>query len=247
MNITLTHLGRPVRDYRDLLSSYPPREFASPLRSTIPLLAYWFNPGLRLPLLANFIGKPLSGECRLEFEYKVEPPRGRGNASHTDLMVTWEGTAVAIEAKYTEPPYPTVAQWLEAGSNRGNRTEVLQGWCDLIARRTGLGLSESLLPELTYQAVHRLASLCSRPEKDIHLLYLVFGPDPDQQVYYQVELMKLARALGDPRAIPLSHHFVSLTPTRRYQDLIEDWRAHRSDTRPAILEGLADNGLMRFY
>jgi hypothetical protein len=62
----------------------------------------------------------------MSFEYQVPPNRGRGKASHSDLMIGWDRAAAAIEAKWTEPEYELVSEWLGAKPTR-NRKEVLSG------------------------------------------------------------------------------------------------------------------------
>lgn len=117
-----------VADFAALLASYEPKEFASITRSTLPLLSFvkhgWpmFQPVLRE---FGFDGGGL------HFEFKVDPARGCGKASHTDLMVQNSCAAVAIEAKWTEPECASVAEWL-GNVAMPNKRLVLQGWTDLV-------------------------------------------------------------------------------------------------------------------
>jgi hypothetical protein len=111
-----------VSDFTALLNSYSVREFASPYRSTIPLLSLIKDGQLVLRdiLAACLMTPPMD----YHFEFTVEPPKGRGKASHTDLMVQSGSRCLAIEAKWTEPIYPTVAAWVDGtvGGNRNSRS-----------------------------------------------------------------------------------------------------------------------------
>ena len=73
---------------------------------------------------------------------------------------------MAVEAKWTEPPYQTVGQWLKAssvpeGKGEDNRREVLSGCIELLQRWATRAISRDELKGLTYQTVHRAASACS--------------------------------------------------------------------------------------
>lgn len=118
----------PVADFDALLDRYEVKEFASPTRSTLPLLAF-VKHGWPMfqPVLSDF-GFHGGG---LHFEVKVDPVRGRGKASHTDLMVQSSCAAVAFEAKWTEPEYASVSEWFERAATPNKRL-VLQRWTDLV-------------------------------------------------------------------------------------------------------------------
>lgn len=102
---------------------------------------------------------------KFHFEYRVPVRGGRGTPSHTDLMVIGEGSALAIEAKYTEPAYALVWDWLGRGPSE-NRRAVLAGWVDPINEKTGANLEVGELGDVTYQLVHRTASVRAAPAKD---------------------------------------------------------------------------------
>lgn len=44
------------------------------------------------------------GLVELGFEYALPPQRGIGKPSYTDLMICTRASAVAVEAKFLEPP-----------------------------------------------------------------------------------------------------------------------------------------------
>jgi hypothetical protein len=100
--------NEPVPDFSTLVQLYRDREFKSPYRSTVPLLSL-FRDGQRI--LQEILAKCLMDPPNFHIEFTVAPPRGRGKAPHTDLMVNSESRCLAIEAKWTEPTYPTVSKW----------------------------------------------------------------------------------------------------------------------------------------
>jgi len=103
---------QPVADFSSLISSYTSKELASPKRSTVPLLAYWAQPEARFRELCPHLGLDPSGPLEFHFEFPVPVQRGTGKASFTDLMILSPTFAVAIEAKFTEPAYEIVEDWL---------------------------------------------------------------------------------------------------------------------------------------
>ena len=107
-----------VADFSSLVASYTSKELASPKRSTVPLLSYWGNPeGSRLRDLCANLGCNPSGSLEFHFEFPVPVQHGVGKPSFTDLMILSPTFAIAIEAKYTEPAYQTVMEWLGAPLN----------------------------------------------------------------------------------------------------------------------------------
>lgn len=123
-------------DTNALINRYETGEFQSPFRSTIPLLALIKDSGSALESLLDTLGVSLSP--KFVFEHQVETRGGRGKPSHTDLMITSSDRAWPVEAKWTEPRYPTVAEWIaeserastpeEARRKRKNRAAVANGW-----------------------------------------------------------------------------------------------------------------------
>ncbi len=123
---TVTYKRRPVSDYPSLVHAYSNSDLASPSRSTVPLLAYWSALELRLPDFAAALGLELSDAEIFGFEYTVPIQEGKGNDSHTDLMLLLRSQSIAIEAKYTEQPYEVVRDWLGSPPSR-NRVSVKTG------------------------------------------------------------------------------------------------------------------------
>ena len=127
--ITVWRSQQRAADFGALVALYSDDELASPLRSTVPLLDFWREPSERLGQLARLVGPPtLTGNAELRFEYEVPVQRGQGRASCTDLMIVTDRAAMAIEAKYREPRYPTVPQWVEDGNSEKRREVLEAGW-----------------------------------------------------------------------------------------------------------------------
>ncbi len=246
MKTTILYSGQPVSSFNSLPSCYGTDEFESPARSTVPSIAFWSTPDDRIADLAAALGAPVPSNCVMEFEFKTPPPKGQGKESHTDLMISWNDVSVGVEAKYTEPHYETVADWIRQGKDASNRHAVLEGWLGLIRQRTGEEVLMSDVPGLTYQMIHRLASVCSRPESQRIVLYQVFNPDQEKKDYYRTELGKLMAAVGRPKALRILLSWVTFTPSPDYQHLLTQWEKHKRPCRYDIIAGLVSGNLMTF-
>ena len=129
-----------IKDFKSLINSYKISEFSSPRRSTIPSLIYWKNLKQRIHEFFGYINVAVPSSVNACFEYTVPVQNGKGKASHTDLMLLSKEHVVAIEAKYTEPPYDSVQKWLGDPPSK-NRLKVLDGWLGLIKKITNIKLS----------------------------------------------------------------------------------------------------------
>jgi hypothetical protein len=116
----------------------------------------------RFSSLRSHLDFPATTPVRFSFEYAVDVMRGRGKPSYTDLMILAPYAAIAIEGKYTEPPYEEVGQWLR-DPPKENRQEVLDGWLDLLRMATGVQLTVDSVLHLPYQLMHRAAYACWPP------------------------------------------------------------------------------------
>src|SRR4051812_12446559 len=85
-----------VSDFDKLIGLYGLSEFDSPYRSTIPLLALLRDGWPHFQQLLGACGLP--DAPRLHLEWQVKPTKGKGKASHTDVMAIAHGAALAIEA-----------------------------------------------------------------------------------------------------------------------------------------------------
>lgn len=149
----------PQFNWRGIITALHDADLDSPRRSTVPLVAYWQDLPTRLARLNEGLGFPVTSPVTFSFEYPVDVGRGRGQPSCTDLMITAPSVAIAIEAKYTESPYETVAEWLHQPPDE-NRTEVLRGWLDMVRIGIAVPLTLDAIHQLPYQLVHRAASAC---------------------------------------------------------------------------------------
>lgn len=240
-SVTL-HVDRaPAASWEEALERLDDGEFRNLTRSTIPLLAYWADPLPRLAALGRALGVDPGDPVRLHLEFQV-PSLGRAKPSHTDLMVVSPGLAVAIEGKSTEPTYPTVTEWLAQGGP--NRETVLGHWLGLIRSVSRADPGE--VGHLTYQMVHRLASLCSVEAPRRALVYQVFevgAATPD----YEGELTDLTGTLGTADRISLWVHRVQARPTpalRRLQETLTDLDAARRP--PLVRRALLADRLFSF-
>jgi hypothetical protein len=215
-----------IETLESLLDSYRATEFASPSRSTVPLLSLIKDGWPQFVEILSSCGLPEGSH--LHFEYKLRPPLGKGKASHTDLMVVSEdGAALAIEAKWTEPRYQTVSEWLPLEVNtetnlEDNRTQVLQGWLDLLQPQASDLLKIDNFSGVVYQLVHRAASVCERSDRP-KLAYLRFTPNPDGILAghedYRADLACLHALLGRPSRFAFYAVEVPIRPTPAFQSL----------------------------
>lgn len=244
MKITFRHSGAVVESMKAMVAKYPCDEFESPKRSTVASLSFWMDAESRVVELCSTLGLAVPAECTLEFEYKVSPPAGRGKESHTDLMLWWGTTCVGVEAKYTESPYQIVSDWLKEGSNLENRQKVLGGWCDLIATVTGSKYAPELLAAERYQMIHRIASVCSRPEKHRHVVYQVFDPQPEKIGYYRQDLARLKKLFATGSAIGLHICKVEVRSFDVHSALVKEWNRDKTRCSAAVIAGLMTGTLM---
>ena len=100
MRIDWALKGRALTGHEALIDGYPDQQFNSPWRSTIPLVEFWRSPEKRVRELCGALGLVVPTSVGLGFEHTVSPPRGRGKASHTDVMIATSQFAIAIEAKW---------------------------------------------------------------------------------------------------------------------------------------------------
>ena len=84
MQIAWAFKGEAVPGPAALLDRYPPSEFDSPTRSTIPLLAFWRSPERPIEELAGALALPVPRRVRLDFEHLVSP-RAAGGGRRTPI------------------------------------------------------------------------------------------------------------------------------------------------------------------
>lgn len=211
----------PVAGLDALVERYGTREFESPTRSTVPLLALLWHGGEVWKRIVAELGMP-AGEMTVHMEYTVAPPQGTGRESHTDAMLIAGERACAVEAKWTEPAYDTVEGWLGPEPRGTNRERVLNGWLSLLQSYATDELRAEDMGEVTYQMVHRAASACAAGRSP-GLAYLQFTPWPDgspaDSSHLREGLEKLAAALGHPAGFPLRLIEVEARPTAAFESI----------------------------
>ena len=243
MRVEWAYKGHGVTGFDALLDSYPAKEFDSPTRSTIPLLEYWRVPEQRIRELTNALSLPLPRGVRLDFEHRVYPQRGKGKASHTDLMVITPEFAIAIEAKWTEPRYENVGSW--RGGSR-NRRKVLRGWLDLLERRGAGPILKRDVRELPYQMVHRAASACHvEGVSNRWLVYLVFEATSDSQSEYLTDLNGLREALGPESSLGIAYAECQIEPSPSLTGIRHRWDAGERHLHVPVLRDLKSGRFMR--
>jgi hypothetical protein len=184
----------------------------------VPLLAV-LKDGYEI-LKSLLVELHMNTNSDLHLEFTVDPLKGRGIASHTDLMVRWQADTLALEAKWTEPRYETVAEWTRRGRTPGNRECVLRGWLDLLQPHAARVLNLDDFSGAVYQMVHRAASACYNAEHP-RLAYLHFIPDPSGQgatsAQYQSDLEHLQDLLGNPARFNFHLIEVEIRPTAAFE------------------------------
>lgn len=205
-----------TRDFPTLLAKFGMGALASPYRSTVPLLALVKDDAPLFKRIANACG--CAGELSVHFEYQVAVPGVEGNPSQTDAMVVSPACTLALEAKWTEPRYETVATRLKnriakllrddpvnADKHAATQQTVIAGWLGLLGRHASAPLAIEQAGDLVYQMIHRAASACHMPGPSA-LAYLHFEPSPAKgaarHAQYRADLADLHHVLGNPRAFP---------------------------------------------
>ena len=248
--MSMRYGDRVVPDFEHLVKLLPPDAVASPLRSTVPLVDFWRTPESRLAQLSAAIGVALLPPTDLCFEYPVPVPRGRGKPSFTDLMIVANSAVVAIEAKFTEPPYEIVGAWLR-DPPEANRSEVLEGWLDLIRGASGTSLSVADVMNLPYQLIHRVASVCSVSRPVRAVVYQVFGQEPldfgqDPLAYYANNLSDLRQRLGRTAAIGFHVLGCPLNSLSTHENLVKRWKQGDRHFGEAVRDALLTGPLLSF-
>lgn len=237
---------KPIKNVNESLPFFPEKEFCSPYRSTVPLLSLIKDGNKLLSKILSDIGLNFIRDYHLEF--KINPPRGGGRASQTDLMIRGPGESLAIEAKWTEPRYDTVAEWRKKGERPKNKGIVLRGWLDLIQPHTQRILDVDHFSDAVYQTVHRAASACFNSEQP-HLTYLHFIPDPSGKgatsKQYQSDLEHLRLLLGYPSTFQFYLVNLEIRPTKIFER-IKDLPKDTVDTAIAVRNAFEHGPLFDF-
>ena len=243
MNIEWSYAGRSTTGYQALLKCYKQKEFDSPRRSTVPLLAYWRTADQRANEMSKALGHLLSDTLCLDFEHTVPVQRGRGKASCTDLMLTTGGVSLAIEAKWTEKRYEDVATWLRQPPEP-NRRNVLEGWLDLLRPWATTKIDICDVAALPYQMIHRAVSACYSNAESCWLVYQVFGVTRAKRKEYLSDLQTFARLLGSPLGLRFCLFECRIEPTDLQTDLERRWERGERNLHGPVLNGLRVGNLL---
>lgn len=241
----ITYRQKAVSDFSSLVHGFSDAALASPFRSTVPFLAYWKIASGKLSDLATLLNIKLAEPVRLAFEYAVPVQQGIGKASFTDLMLVTPTQAIAVEAKYTEPEYESVSEWLDVPETY-NRQQVLRGWLGLINRVTDVDLQPEDVSDCTYQLIHRTASACYPQVEARVVVYQCFDVSGDQAVYYRNQLMYLNRLLRKSERLTFYLLTIPLKKSKQYQELQASWKAGNRNLSRAIKQGLTAGTLTDF-
>ncbi len=236
---------KPISDVSAALQCYPGKEFQSPTRSTVALLSLLKDGKETLKYL--LVKLQMNADSDLHLEFTVDPPKGKGIASHTDLMVRCQGDTMAIEAKWTEPRYETVED-RNRRENTENRRQVIRGWLDLLQPHTASILHVDDFAGAVYQMVHRAASACYKSERP-RLAYLHFTPDPSGKgatsAQYQADLEHLQELLGNPARFSFYLIEVEIRPTAVFEQ-IKNLRKDSAETARSVCAALQNGPLFEF-
>jgi hypothetical protein len=230
--------GREVYSFEELVKRIGSDAVASPRRSTVPLVDYWRDPELRLRDLWDQLRVRQPGDTDMHFEHEVPVQRGRGKSSYTDLMICADDVAAAIEAKFTEPRYESVATWL-GGATTTNRVDVLEGWLCAIEAAAEASIQRDAVMDLPYQLIHRTASVCCVGRRKRLVVYQVFGDSPSD--YYAEDLGRFAATIAAPERISFVVLECPCRSTDTYARLERRWdvgeRGLGDDVLAAMLAG----------
>lgn len=221
----------------ELILKFNKKEFKSPFRSTIPLLAlYKSQPNICFRLVEN------NNETNAKYIFEFETPvsKGKGRSSCTDLMIEYSNHCIAIEAKWTEPAYIRVIDWLK---DSANKEEVLKGWIEMISNHTGVNFDSESIHGLPYQLIHRVASACFLSKKDTHVVYLGFDLSNSKEKYYIENLKAFSEILEDKINFYLARFKIDKLAVQTR--LETSWKKDGNrDLSKDIIQGLKDNSLM---
>jgi len=162
----------------------------------------------------------------------------------TDLMILSDDHVIAIEGKYTEPPYETVDTW----KNSPNKELVLKGWLELISSaipKSSLNIDN--VAASPYQMIHRCASACFPAAVRRVLVYQCFDLDAKKTLYYRSELENLYRLLNEPDNLNFFLINVPLVKSPVYVELQNRWDSPEPKKMHVdVIRGLKAKELLAF-
>jgi hypothetical protein len=242
----------PIDSVDSLLSNFKGKALRSPMRSTVPLL----NMALHAEShLASVVGRcGAEPESELRFEYEASSGSGSSRPSQTDLMVLGDSRAVAVEAKWTESPYESVARRLlrrtklrkedptaEAlALDREHQEAEVRAWLAILQPLAFESLTTARMAGIVYQMIHRAASAVATGLSP-SLVYLHFDDAETQfgasSKIYKADLARLYQRLGRPASF---RFYLATQPIERTAifQTIEGLSRTLSSTSAAVCEAI---------
>jgi hypothetical protein len=235
-----------VPDLSQLVQSFESMAFGSPFRSTVPLVSLVKDDRPRFQSILSSCGVP--ADAALHFEFTVPSGVEGANPSHTDVMALSGTVAGAMEAKWTEPRYESVARRLERRRTGDLDQEgVVSAWLDLLKPHARRKLVLADFTEVVYQTLHRAASACALSRAP-RLVYLHFVPSPRGGVsekQYLEDLSRLHRLLGEPPDFPFFLVEVTVERTAAFEQIAHLPKRRRA-TDYAVRSALVAEPLFAF-
>jgi hypothetical protein len=250
----------PVDSIESLLSNFKGKTLQSPTRSTVPLLDMTIHAPSNLGSIVERCGA--EKESELCFEYEVSSGSKSARPSQTDLMVLGKSAAVAVEAKWTEAAYESIAVRLARRTklrkndlsaealamDRKHQEAEVGAWLRKLQPLVIEPLTTIGMADVVYQVIHRAASvICTGLSPS--LLYLHFH---DAEVrsganasIYKMDLGRLYKMLGRPCGF---RFFVATQPIERTAVFrtIEGLSRTQFSTRAAVCEAIKAGPLFNY-
>lgn len=241
----------PMVGIKELCERMTGKALQSPYRSTVPLLSLVEHSRPDWNSLLTVLGVPL--DSTVYFEYCVASPNPAGNPSQTDAMLMSDSTVWAVEAKWTEPRYETVAKRIGKPEPDGSDPrKTIDGWLKHLQPYATRELRVDDCLDVVYQVLHRAASACavatanhSKP----HLVYLHFHPSANANSatieQYVSDLSQLHTLLGHPAGMKFTVVEMPLTPTAAF-DAIKGLDKRAAESSAQVKAALCSDPLFTF-
>jgi hypothetical protein len=242
----------PIDSVDSLLSNFKGKALRSPMRSTVPLLDMVLHAESHR---ASVVGKcGAEPESKLRFEYEASSGSESARPSQTDFMVLGNSRAVAVEAKWTESPYESVARRLlrrtklrkkdpsveAVALDREHQEAEVRAWLAILQPLAYESLTTAGMAGVVYQMIHRAASAVATGLSP-SLVYLHFD-DTENQLgassgIYKAALTRLYQKLGRPSSF---RFYVATQPIQRTAVFrtIEGLSRTLSSTGSAVCEAI---------
>ena len=240
-----------VLDFAALCKRFAGKPLQSPYRSTVPLLSLIEHSSQRWKALLKSLGA--STDLTIHLEYCVASAKSGGHPSQTDALFISDSTVWAVEAKWTEPRYDTVAKRVsKPESDGGDPLITLNGWLNHLNRFAAQPLQASDVSDVVYQVLHRAASACAVATARSclpYLIYLHFHPSPLKSSattsQYITDLGRLHSLLGSPRNLKFAVVEMPIQPTTAFES-IKDLSKRSRTTSVKVSEALRHGPLFTF-